>query len=52
MAKANCPECAYEIELDGDVELGEIVMCDNCGADLIVAGESPLVLDSFEEEEK
>lgn len=49
---ANCPECSFEIELDSSTEPGEIILCDNCGADLVVAGTDPFALEPFEEEEK
>lgn len=52
MERARCPECGYEVEIAPDIELGEIIVCDNCGADLIVATIKPVTLESFEEEEK
>ncbi|MHB0977471.1 MAG: lysine biosynthesis protein LysW [Candidatus Aquicultorales bacterium] len=49
---AVCPECAFDLDLGSDMELGEIVVCENCGADLIVAAVGPIALEAFEEEEK
>jgi alpha-aminoadipate/glutamate carrier protein LysW len=41
-----CPDCAAAIEIDElDVDLGEIISCPECGADLQVLGVSPLELD-------
>ena len=41
----NCPECEAELELEDDVEKGEIVTCADCGADLEVVGMNPVELD-------
>ena len=34
--KATCPECYFEFELDEGVILGEILTCEDCGAELEV----------------
>ena len=34
--KATCPECFFEFELDEGVILGEILTCEDCGAELEV----------------
>ncbi|MHA1799183.1 MAG: lysine biosynthesis protein LysW [Candidatus Helarchaeota archaeon] len=34
--KAICPECFFEFELDEGVILGEILTCEDCGAELEV----------------
>ncbi|NHI92736.1 MAG: lysine biosynthesis protein LysW [Candidatus Lokiarchaeota archaeon] len=34
--KATCPECFFEFELDEGVILGEILNCEDCGAELEV----------------
>lgn len=52
MERASCPECAFVLELEDGVELGEIIVCENCGADLIISAMSPIALEAFEEEEK
>jgi alpha-aminoadipate carrier protein LysW len=41
---ATCPECEGTIELKGDVQQGEIVVCGDCGVDLEVINLSPLTL--------
>ena len=38
-----CPECGAELSLS-DVEVGEIVQCADCGADLEVLSVNPLEL--------
>ena len=38
---SECPECAVELTLD-QVELGEILVCDDCGAELEVRSLDPL----------
>jgi lysine biosynthesis protein LysW len=45
----NCPECdaAIDIEED-DVDEGDVLSCDECGADLRVASTEPLELESAE----
>ena len=34
--KATCPECFFEFETDSGVILGEILSCEDCGAELEV----------------
>ena len=34
--KGECPACYFEIEVDLDIELHEVVMCEDCGATLEV----------------
>ena len=34
--KATCPECFFEFETDSEVILGEILSCEDCGAELEV----------------
>lgn len=34
--KGTCPSCYYEIEVDDDVILGEILECPDCAAELEV----------------
>ena len=38
---SECPECAGELTLD-QVELGEILVCDDCGGELEVRSLEPL----------
>ena len=40
-ATSECPECAGELTLD-QVELGEILVCDDCGVELEVRSLDPL----------
>jgi alpha-aminoadipate carrier protein LysW len=49
---AKCPECEGEIELTDDVEVGEILVCADCGAELEVMGVDPIVLDMAPEVEE
>ena len=45
-----CPECDNPIVVDVDeVEEGETVQCDECGADLEIVSVDPLELMSIEE---
>ena len=34
--KGTCPECYFEFELDEGVILGEVLTCEDCGAELEV----------------
>jgi alpha-aminoadipate/glutamate carrier protein LysW len=48
-----CPVCDAAIEIDeDDIDEGDSITCDECGADLRVAGVDPLELQSLEEEEE
>ena len=47
-----CLECAAELDLAPDVELGEIVVCPDCGVELEVIGLEPLLLDLAPEVEE
>lgn len=49
---ADCPECEAALELEDDVEKGEIVTCADCGVDLEVVGMDPVELDLAPEEEE
>ena len=47
-----CPVCEGTIDVDEeDVDEGDTVSCDECGADLRVVGTDPLELEAAEEEE-
>jgi alpha-aminoadipate/glutamate carrier protein LysW len=50
--KATCPECGADIEVDGNVEKGEIIVCPDCGAELEVTKVNPVVLELAPEEEE
>jgi alpha-aminoadipate carrier protein LysW len=46
----NCPVCDGAIDVDEeDVDEGDTISCDECGADLRVTGTNPLELESAEE---
>lgn len=46
----NCPVCEGAIDVDEeDVDEGDTLSCDECGADLKVVSTSPLEIESAEE---
>lgn len=46
-----CPKCAGNIDVDEeDVDEGDTISCDECGAAIKVIGTAPLELESAEEE--
>ena len=48
-----CPKCQGSIDVDEeDVDEGDTISCDECGADLRVAGTDPLELESAEDLEE
>ena len=49
---ADCPECGAEIVEDVELEEGEIVNCEDCGVELEVIAEAPLVFALAPEEEE
>ncbi|HXS95524.1 MAG TPA: hypothetical protein VN736_13055 [Candidatus Limnocylindrales bacterium] len=49
----NCPVCEGAIDVDEeDVDEGDTLSCDECGADLKVVSTSPLEIESAEESEE
>jgi len=49
----NCPNCDAVIELDEDeLDEGDTLTCEECGADLSVTGLDPLELETTEDEEE
>ena len=50
--KAECPECAAEIELPADALQGEIIECPDCGAELEVVELDPPTLQVAPQEEE
>ncbi|MBS1796842.1 MAG: hypothetical protein JSS81_23655 [Acidobacteria bacterium] len=48
MPTAVCPECDEDVYVDADSEQGDVVTCDECGADLEVVGLDPVELDLYE----
>jgi alpha-aminoadipate carrier protein LysW len=48
-----CPVCDAEIDVeDEEVDEGDVITCDECGADLRVTGVDPLDVEPLEEEEE
>jgi len=47
-----CPECGAAVNVDDDVVEGEILECEECGAELEVISASPLELELAPEEEE
>ena len=47
-----CLECGAELELEADVEVGEIVVCPDCGVELEVINLEPIALDLAPEVEE
>ena len=44
MSTITCPECEAQIELDAGIEVGEIIVCSDCGVDLEVTALDPAVV--------
>ena len=49
----SCPESEVDVPVDTDLEAGEIILCEECGAELEVVNEDPpeLALAPDEEED-
>jgi alpha-aminoadipate carrier protein LysW len=47
-----CLECGAELELAEDVEVGEIVVCPDCGVELEVMSLDPMALELAPEVEE
>ena len=47
-----CPECEADVLADNDLEAGEIILCEECGAELEVVSEDPLELALAPDEEE
>ena len=45
MITVSCTECAAEIGLADNTELGEIIVCPDCGVDLEVTGLAPATVE-------
>jgi alpha-aminoadipate carrier protein LysW len=49
----NCPNCDAVIDLDvEELDEGDTLTCDECGADLSVTGLDPLELETTEDEDE
>lgn len=44
MSAVACPECAAEIMLAENTEVGEIIVCPDCAVDLEVTGLEPAAI--------
>jgi alpha-aminoadipate/glutamate carrier protein LysW len=47
-----CPECDEEVYVDAESEQGDVVSCEECGADLEIVGLDPIELDVSQDREK
>ena len=45
MSTVTCPECEAEITLEANAEVGEIIVCPDCGVDLEVKSLNPANVD-------
>jgi len=45
MSTVVCPECEAQIELVADTEVGEIIVCSDCGVDLEVTSLDPAAVE-------
>lgn len=52
MSEADCPECGAGVDLHDDLEVGEILDCGTCGAELEVIAVGPAELDTAPELEE
>ncbi len=52
MANAECPICSAEVAFEADTEVGEIVECEECGAELEVKSLEPPTLGEAPDEEE
>jgi alpha-aminoadipate carrier protein LysW len=49
----NCPKCDAVIDIDEDeLDEGDTLTCDECGADLNITGLDPIEVEPAEEEEE
>ncbi len=47
-----CMECGAELNMAPDVEVGELVVCEDCGAEFEVMGLAPIALELAPEVEE
>jgi alpha-aminoadipate carrier protein LysW len=45
MYPVSCPECVAEFAMDATTEVGEIIVCPDCGVDLEVTSLAPAEVD-------
>ena len=53
MSSSSCPECLSDVDFEPSTEVGEILVCGDCGVDLEVTALEPaaLALAPMEEED-
>ena len=49
---ALCPECSTAVDIDDEVEEGEMMECPECGAELEVVNTNPVQLEVVSDEEE
>lgn len=52
MKAVSCPECVADITLENNTEVGEIIVCPDCGVDLEVTALEPASVDLAPMEEE
>ncbi|MEW6568913.1 MAG: lysine biosynthesis protein LysW [Chloroflexota bacterium] len=54
MTTVTCPECAASLTFEPDAEVGEIIVCPECGVDLEITGHDPasVALAPMEQEDR
>jgi alpha-aminoadipate/glutamate carrier protein LysW len=52
MPRGTCPECDADVQVDEDMDKGDVVECEDCGTMLEVVGLDPIELDVTTEEEE
>lgn len=52
MTRTQCPECGAELALATSTEVGEILVCADCGAELEVMGLDPILVNLAPEVEE
>jgi alpha-aminoadipate carrier protein LysW len=51
MPRGTCPDCEADVQVDDDVDKGDVLECADCGASLEVVGLDPIELDIAEDDE-
>jgi len=46
----NCPDCTTPVNVSLDIKVGEIIECQNCGAEMEIINLKPLEVTLIEEE--
>ena len=52
MPTSICPECDEEVYVDAESEQGDTLMCEECGAGLVVVGLDPIELDMKDDDDE